>query len=467
MTRPVTKRDLLWGYSASVLNIGAGLILLPVILRFLPPEDVGLWFVFITLASLAQLLEMGFQPTIARNAAYVYAGAQSLQKVGLKDETSNQQPINLELLDALVFSARRIYQFVAFLSLLILLVGGSFYIAQLVTPTQNHDTAILAWLAFAGGYVVNFYYGYINGLLQGRGDIAQANKVIVITKSTLILLGAAAVATGYGMLGLGLAAMVSSIFGRIAAYRYFHSGYYPIKTSVELSKRAKLTRELVKILWHNASRLGLVQLGAFLIQRGNILIASSFLGLEAAASYGMSVTVLMSLSGIAMVISQLQFAYMSALQTKGHREALSVVYGRILFMSWALFLLGLFFLLAYGAPLLVLLGSKTELLPEWMLLLLGVIMLLEMNHSIAATYLTTTNHIPFVYAAIFSGIGIFLLSLITIVPMGVFGLIATQGLVQLAYNNWKWPSNASKHLQSRTIELMLIGMRSFFKKNSQ
>src|SRR6266567_8101153 len=73
----ISRRDIYWGYAAQLLNVGAGLILLPVVVRYFSPEDVGLWFVFITLAGLAQLLEFGFQPTLARNTAYVYAGARS------------------------------------------------------------------------------------------------------------------------------------------------------------------------------------------------------------------------------------------------------------------------------------------------------------------------------------------------------------------------------------------------------
>ena len=71
--KPLTRGDVLWGYIAQVLNIGAGLILLPILLRNLSPEDVGLWFVFISLAALAQLLELartapGFRDDIGRRA---------------------------------------------------------------------------------------------------------------------------------------------------------------------------------------------------------------------------------------------------------------------------------------------------------------------------------------------------------------------------------------------------------------
>jgi len=458
VAKPVTQRDVLWGYAASALNIGAGLILLPVILRYLPSEDVGLWFVFITLASLAQLLEMGFQPTLARNAAYVYAGAQILIKVGLPSEESCAGQINKELLDTLVAAARRIYQAVAIMAALVLLLAGTYYISTLLTPNQDHTSSLLAWVAFASGYIVNFYYGYINGLLQGRGDVSQANKVVVITRSLLIILGGVAVALGYGMIGLGVASMLTAIVGRFAAHRFFYANYIPSNELIgrELSGSQQA---LIKVLWHNASRLGAVQLGAFLIQRGNILIASSFLGLAAAASYGMTITVLMALSGIAMVICSIQVPHMSALQAKNDRESLASVYGQIILLSWSVFTVGQLILIVLGDSLLDFIGSKTELLPMWPLALLGFIFLLEMNHSIAATYLTTMNRIPFVYASLISGLGIIALALLSIKQFGVLGLIAAQGLVQLAYNNWRWPSEAIFHLEKPLQSILNLGLR--------
>jgi len=458
VVKPVTRRDVLWGYAASALNIGAGLILLPVILRYLPSEDVGLWFVFITLAGLAQLLEMGFQPTLARNAGYVYAGTQSLRKVGFSSERAKQNEINRELLDTLVMAARRIYRFVAVLAAVVLLLGGSYYITKLLTPSQDRFTSILAWLAFASGYIANFYFGYINGLLQGRGDITEANKVVVISRIGLILLGGSAVVMGYGMLGLGVAAMLAAVMGRVVAYRYFYAKYHPVfqTSNIEVNDSA---RELVKTLWYNASRLGAVQLGAFLIQRGNILIASNFLGLAAAASYGMTITVIMALSGVAMVICSIQVPHMSALQANDDRETLASVYGQIILLSWSVFTVGLLVLIVLGDSLLDFIGSKTELLPMWLLILLGFIFLLEMNHSIAATYLTTMNRIPFVYASLISGLGIMVLALLTIKPLGVLGLIAAQGVVQLAYNNWKWPKEVILHLGKPILCVLSLGLK--------
>ena len=458
MPKPVTGRDLLWGYAASALNIGVGLILLPITLRYLSAEDVGLWIVFVTLASLAQLLEMGFQPTLARNAAYVYSGAQKLYKEGLPGEVCLTGKINKPLLDTLVSSARRIYQVVAIIAALILLLAGTLYISTLLTPNQPKINSLIAWIAFASGYVLNFYYGYINGILQGRGDVSQANKVVIITRSLMILLGGSAVALGSGIIGLGIASMLAAAVGRIAAHRFFYAGYMPSGdiTGKELLESQK---EIVKILWHNASKMGVAQLGAFLIQRGNILIASSSLGLAVAASYSITITILITLAGISMVLSQLQVPLMSAMQAKNDRKSLAAIYGQILILGWITYGVGLALLLNYGPHLLYLLGSKTSLPPNELMFALGIIFLLEVNHSIAATYLSTTNKIPFVNAAILSGAAILLGSIMTVPYLGLAGIIFIQGLVQLSYNNWKWPAEALKNIGFSLWSVLILGSK--------
>lgn len=462
MAKPVTRGGIVWGYGAQALNIGAGLLLLPLIVHFLAPADVGLWFVFITFAGLAQLLEFGFQPTLARNASYVFSGARQLSKVGLPDETAHGAEVDIRLLQRLISTSRNIYRIVAVIAATVMLLGGTLYITTLLTPAQDTRTSVLAWLMFSSGHILTFYFGYLNGFLQGRGDVTQANKVTVINRGAFIILSCVFIIPGYGLLGLGAASMLSSAIGRFFAYHYFAS-------DATSRLAAKLKNEpdspnLFATLWHNASRLGAVQLGAFLIQRGNILIASSFLGLEAAASYGLTVTVLMALSAVAGAVCQIQVPHLSALQMKGDRVTLTKVYDKIVLLAWSVFLLGLVFVALYGNLLLAIAAKQIKLLPLDLTILLGCILLLELNHSIAATFLTTMNQVPFVSAAIVSGIGVCILSMLLIQPFGFYGLILAQGAVQLAYNNWKWPLAVRGHLGRQSLLPSFIAIRLLKKK---
>ncbi len=89
----ITKKDVLWGYIAQFFNIGAGILLLPVILKLLPADILGVWYIFLTISSLVQMIDFGFQPTFTRNVAYVFSGAVKLQAKGLdKGQTHLDHP---------------------------------------------------------------------------------------------------------------------------------------------------------------------------------------------------------------------------------------------------------------------------------------------------------------------------------------------------------------------------------------
>ena len=63
----IGKKDVAWSYAATVMMIGAGLILLPFILHKMSAETVGIWQLFQTITLLVTLLDFGFRPTFSRN----------------------------------------------------------------------------------------------------------------------------------------------------------------------------------------------------------------------------------------------------------------------------------------------------------------------------------------------------------------------------------------------------------------
>lgn len=418
------------------------------------PEEVGLWFVFITLVSFAQVLEFGFQPTLARNAAYIHAGAQKLTAEGINKEKG---PLNTALLADLLAASRWIYRRIAGLVAAVLLIPGTLYVISVLPERANTTEILIGWMGFALGSAFNLYYGYFAGLLQGRGDWTSVNKILICSRGGLVILGSILVTFDFGLFGLGVAALICSLAARRLAHRYYFDEKRP--ETPHLLTRVGEPRYLVKILWHNARRLGMASFGAFLILRANILVASSFLGLKMAASYGLSMQLFMVLSSMAAVFSNVQLPRMNAIQVKQSREELREVFGAILIVSWGLFLSGTWFFLTLGDWVLAIIGSKTQLLPLGPMVFLAMVMLLELNHSVSATYLTTTNHVPFVAAALWSGLGVTFLTvtLMTLTGLGVWALIVGQGIVQLVYNNWKWPIMAIDHLGGNSIGLLRAG----------
>lgn len=446
------NKDIAIGYFAQALNVGAGLLLLPAILRYLSPEDVGLWFVFTTLAGLAQLLEFGFHPTISRNVTYAYAGADSLKKSGMPASFGPLHQPNLRLLAQIIVSSKIIYRYVALAAGLLLFAGGSLYTLTLLTPTQDIKITFLAWILYATGYIANFYFGYVNALLHGRGSVSDSNKAIIASRITMLMLAVVALYFGMGLLGVGIAMLISSLIGRWLAVRFMNSDVNT-KSALELTK-AKSGKLLIRELWHNASRLGVAQISAFVIQRSSVLIASSFLGLTTAASFSLTIAVLLVISNISMVAVQVRLPYLTRAQAEGNKELLQKMFGDLVLLGWATFSIGFFSLILFGNIILTKIGAKTFLLPQNLLMIFGIITALEVNHSIAATYLTTRNTIPFLKSSILSAAGTLALGLLFVTKFELAGLIAAQGFIQVIYNNWKWPSQVRKQLGFKWLKLI-------------
>lgn len=457
MNNRLTRRDLAWGYLAQLMSLAGGILLLPVLILRLTPEEVGLWFVFLTMVSLAQIIELGLQPTLARSAAYVYAGVDDLRSEGLLSSNAGAT-VDLSLLMRLMHAGRSAYRVVGFAVALILFVGGGFYVMHLQTtnPGSIHG-ALPGWLAYAGGFVISAYFGYYNAFILGRGDVAQNNKVVVATKGSFVVFGAAAVMLGFGLPGLGAASLLSCLASRVLARYYFLSALHLQESAHAADKNAP---SLLRTLWPNVWKMSVVQLGSFLIVRANILVASTFIGLALVAPYGLTVQLLLVLSGIASLLVTLQLHRMNTVQVRSDRAQLQRAFGLAVVSSWLLFAIGVVVLVWLGNPALELLGKNIRLLDAGVLTALIVIAFLEMNHSIAAMYLTTLNRVPFAGAAVISGVAIVTLSSLLCgwLGMGVWGLVLAQGLVQLGYNNWKWPLEALKSLQIGPGSLLRLGI---------
>src|SRR5689334_17996727 len=79
----VVRTAVAWSFLATALRFGSALFVLPIILRTVPSEELGLWYVFLSFGALATLVDFGFAPTISRVTSYLWAGAQELRPYGL------------------------------------------------------------------------------------------------------------------------------------------------------------------------------------------------------------------------------------------------------------------------------------------------------------------------------------------------------------------------------------------------
>ena len=173
----------------------------------------------------------------------------------------------------------------------------------------------------------------------------------------------------------------------------------------------------------------------------NTLICSSFFGLGVTASYGLTLqlfTLLIAVCGTAYQTLQPEINQ-SCLHHDNETTIKLISFGSL--FNWIIYLVGFLIIIFFGPKVIDLLNVEVELLHTNLILFMGLYLFLENNHSMFASYITGQNKIPFVKASLFSGFFVVLLSMFSVyfTSYGLLGLMISQALVQLCYNNWKWP----------------------------
>lgn len=433
------KGTVVWGYLSQFLQYGAALLVLPLLLRKLTSAELGVWYVFMTIAALVSMLDMGFTPTVARNVSYVLGGAKRLRKDGY-EVVEQGADADFGLLRAMIAASQRIFFVIASLALVLLAGPGTAYILNVAKGAVDQQSLLWAWGIFVSATVLNLYFKYYTPLLQGRGLFSAFYKSSALANLGFVAVAAVLLQAGLGLPAVALGYLVAALIGRWLSWKYYYDGEFTAKLA-SAPPADTTVAEIFDVMWHNSWRLGMGVIGAFLILRANILLSSAYLGLATTAAYALSLQVFSMLQNMSTVVFNVQLPKLAQYRVSNQRESLirtmEVGFGS----SLGLFALGTVALLLLGASMIHWIGGRTELLSTALLAWIGLTMFLELNHSLAAGVIVTGNEVPFVLPALLSGAAIVIASWLGL-KFGNFGiawLIGCQFAVQLAYNNWKWP----------------------------
>ncbi len=435
----LSKKDIVWSYFAQFFSIASGIITLPLILRMLSSEEIGMNYLMLTIGSLVSLFDFGFAPQFGRNITYIFSGVQELKKEGI-DFIGEKQDINYRLLTTMIHTAKSVYRIIGFIVLATMLSFGTLYIYNVTQGFTNIHNSFIIWMIYSFSTFLNIYYSYYTSLLTGKGLIMESRKAMVYSRLIYIVLTFLFLFLDFGLLGVVLANLLAPFVNRYVSYYYFFTP--EIKEMIKqyiITKKEKI--DLFNIIWYNAKKLGIVFLGSYAINKLGMFLAGLFLSLNEIATYGL----MLQLVGIISVISTTLFnAYQpkfASLRVQNDNNQLIRLFSYSMMVFFILYILCGLGLVIVAPWALSFIKSNAVLPSTGILVLYIIITLLENNHSSFATLITTQNNIPFVFPSLFAGGLIALGSFISLkfTTLGVLGLVIVQGISQLIYNNWKWP----------------------------
>lgn len=435
----ITKKDISWSYIAKFFQIGSGFITLPLVLRMLTPEEIGMNYLMLTISSMVALLDFGFGPQFGRNFTYVNSGARRLLKEGIEYNDNDSGNIDYHLLSVLLKTAKYVYQRLSLFSLLIMLTFGTLYIYHITNGFNNVNNSLIIWILFSISTYFSINFSFYNSLLTGSGKVAEANIGTILSQGIYLISVTVFLLSGFGLIGT----IIGTFISLVVKLTYCHKKYYTPTIRKNIIKKVdkKEIKETFDILWFNAKKLGINFLGSFAINKSAMFIIGFFLPLSVVGSYGLMIQFGTILIGIAQTLFNTYIPLFNNLRIVNNKIKIKQLICFTTLVYLIIMVLGSLSIIFIAPYILKLLNAITTLPATIVMIIYFVSLTLEGNHSNFATLIVSNNQIPFVKSCLLSGFFILLFTILVLkfTNLQILGIVIVQSIVQLSYNNWRWP----------------------------
>lgn len=205
-----------------------------------------------------------------------------------------------------------------------------------------------------------------------------------------------------------------------------------------MRKGGAFSREIFASMWPAAWRQGGIQLGNFMVERGNNILILQINDVALMANFTFTTWLLKTIFTFSLtpVYSRLPVLYKYAAERNFinlKKSAAGYMFLGLSMITIAYLLLG-----GFGNPLLEFANYDRRLIfPLSLFIIMALTEMLDLNSSFHAGVYTSTNHIPFFWPSVISGALIFFTGLFYSLPYhGLAGIIITRFIVQICFNNW-------------------------------
>lgn len=425
------KSPVFWTGFVSLLRTGGFFLVLPLVLRKIPTEELGMWYVFLGIAQFGGIVELGFASNIARFASYFMGGATSPRSLGIDHACEGNIGANLAGLKGLAEMAMDLYpKLGAAMGLLMTLCGGWWLSHKFGHAFWSWNVAP-AFFLYAAGMSLNMYGYFWMNLLFGVDRVREGQQIFAIGLMLNYLLCMGCLLLGAGLYALAIGQIALALVPRFMARRIMQREYLLATPNVQ----TVTWRDLWPMTW----RCGLCSFGSYLSLPVMTLVSAQVVGLADTASYGLSLQLAFMLHGLSATWMAVTWPRMGAMRASGDYSKIRTLITKRLSLSLLTYLIGGFVAWSIAPGALHLFHSKTQFLgPIPLALLLGVVGV-DCFLGLCNAILLTGNHVPHMKVTLLTGVAAVSFAFPLGHYCGIVGIIIAPLCAQALMNLWYTP----------------------------
>jgi O-antigen/teichoic acid export membrane protein len=423
----ITRR-IAFGAAASWFSRGVsillGLVLLPVLFRHLPKEELGVWLLLGQSWAALGIFDLGFGVTLTRRIAFAKGKSGSDPSAELTDETLR------EIAD-LVATGKRVYRALAMFAFVFSMGAGFFYLRTLHLGNVPFSQVWLAWSVICLSQALGVWANVWNAVLQGIGYVGW-DAVLGSFASALTLLAQIIVV----LLGGGLVALAVAAAAGALTQRFLMLGFARRRRPEIFGIHGQWQFALVKNMIPLALRAWATAVGIVLVLNTDQLFIGKMIGAAALPSYRAAYLILLNLNMLAVTAAGSSSVFISHLWQAGELAQVHRLVIRNLNFGLGLMAAGGGCILALGHHLFDLWIGPGNFIGYPVLITFFILLFLEAQCFIIATCSRATEDEAFAAWAIIAGVLKLALSAILGIRFGLLGIALGTLLAELATNHW-------------------------------
>lgn len=431
MIKRFLQSPVIWTGSVTMLRTFGFFLVLPLVLRKIPSENLGMWYVFLGVSQFCGFFELGFASNISRFASYFMGGAANIRSIGISATGEGESEPNLNGIAGLAEMGRVLYAKLAVTLAVLMNVGGGVWLYWHFGNKFWNPSVAPAFFLYAVGMSLSMYGYFWMNLLFGVNRVRQGEQIFAVGLVLNYLICAGGLLAGAGLYALALGQIAQAIFPRLIAYRIISNNIL-IKATTPINVT---WRDLWPMTW----RSGLCSFGSYLSLPVMTLVCAQVVGLADTASYGLSLQLAFMLHGLSATWMAVTWPRLGSMRARGDYPQIRALITRRLTLSLMTYLAGgvIAWMIAPGA--LHLFHSKTEFLAPIPLAILLAVVGADCFLGLCNAILLTGNHVPHMRVTIITGVAAISISFPLGHYYGILGIIVAPLCAQALMNLWHTP----------------------------
>ena len=423
----VTRR-IAFGAGASWFSRGMtillGLVLLPVLFRHLPKEELGVWLLLGQSWAAMGILDLGIAFTLTRRIALAKGKSGGDPNVQLSPES-------LRDIADLVEAGKRIYRVMAAGVFVISWALGLFYLRTLDLHGLSHTTVWIAWTILCASQAITVFASVWTCLLQGVGYVGWDALIATLVGTATLTAQIVAVLCGGGLIALAAIATCGAL-GQRGLTLWFSRKRRPDLFSLQGRWNPEVLRGLPSL----AIRAWLTAVGTALVFNTDQFFIAAAKGAEGIPSFRAAFVFVHNITVLAVSVGLASSVFISHYWQAGDMVQVRRLIERNCRLGLLVMLCTCAVVITAGQSLFDLWLGHGNFAGYRVLVVFLISETLEAQSYIISTSSRATNDEAFAFSSLAAGVLKIILAAILIKTHGLLGLALATMIALLATNHW-------------------------------